>query len=169
MAAIAIPAVGGATLAALPSAVQDLARFFLSLSGSASLGEAGGIAGVAASASGVGVPLCPSTPGGGAVAFGAATVIAAGVGGPPPAFAAVPGSSGCPQHQETSRPSRCRRRSRERTYRSDSGSSGDDRAETSPPRAGCAPGGTLGDFRSALAGDRSPRPGPSGWMSRSST
>ena len=87
-AAVATPAAGGATLAALQSAVQDLARFFLSLSGSASLGAAGGIAGVAAPASGVGVPLCPSAPGGGAVAFGA------GAGGSPSAFAAVPGSFG---------------------------------------------------------------------------
>ena len=47
-AAVATPAAGGATLASLPSAVQDLAMFFLSLSGSASLGAAGGIAGVAA-------------------------------------------------------------------------------------------------------------------------
>ena len=69
---------GGATLAALPSAVQDLARFFLSLSGSASLGATGGVAGAAAPASGAGVPLCPSAPGGGAVAFGAATSIPAG-------------------------------------------------------------------------------------------
>ena len=51
--AVATPAVGGATLAALPSAVQDLARFFLSLLGSASLGAAGGVVGVAAPASGV--------------------------------------------------------------------------------------------------------------------
>ena len=193
-AAVATPAAGGATLAALPSAVQDLARFFLSLSGSASLGAAGGIAGVAAPASGVRVPLCPLTPGGGTVPFGAATAIPAVAGGPPSAFAAVPSSSGRQQRQEISRPSRRRRRSssdgtdwrskkrprgrspspgpssryRERSYRSDSDSSGDDRAETSPPRAGCAPGGTPGDFRSAPAGDRSPRPGPSGWTPQSS-
>ena len=191
-AAVATPAAGGATLAALPSAVQDLARFFLSLSGSASLGAAGGVAGAAVPASGVGVPLCPSTPGSGAVAFGAASAIPAGAGGPPPAFAAVPGSSGRQHCQEASRPSRRRCRSssdrtdrhskrhprgrspspgpssrrRERSYRSDSDSSGYDRAETSPPRAGRAPGGTPGDFRSAPAGDRSPRPGPSGWTSR---
>ena len=178
-AAVATPAAGGDTLAALPSAVQDLARFFLSLSGSASLGAAGGIAGVAAPASGAVVQLCPSAPGGGAVAFGAATAIPAGAGDPPSALAAVPGSSGRQQRQGTSRPSdgtdrrskkRLRGRSpspgpsrrRERSYRSDSDSSGDDRAETSPPRAGHAPGGTPGDFRSAPAGDRSPRPGPSG-------
>ena len=102
-AAVATPAVGGggAALAVLPSAVQDLARFFLSLSGSASLGAAGGIAGVAAPASGARVQLCPSAPGGGAVAFGAATAIPAGAGGPPSALTAVPGSSGRQQRQET--------------------------------------------------------------------
>ena len=136
----------------------------------------------------------PFAPGGGAVAFGAATAIPAGAGGPPSAFAAVPGSSGRQQRQEASRSSRRRRRSsgdgtdkrskrrpkgrspspgpssrcRERSYLSDSDSSGYDRAETSPPRAGRAPGGNPGDFRSALAGDRSPLPGPSGWTSRSS-
>ena len=36
--AVATPAAGGAILAALPSALQGLARFFLSLSGSSSLG-----------------------------------------------------------------------------------------------------------------------------------
>ena len=182
--AVATPTAGGATLAALPSAVQDLARFFLSLSGSSSLGAAGGVAGVAAPAAGVGVQLCPSTSAGGAVALGAATVIPAGVSDPP---SAVPGVSGRQQHQEDSRPSRRRRRSsrdgtdrwskkcprgrppshspssrcRERHYRSSS--SEDDRAEASPPKAGCAPGGTPGDFCPAPAGDRSPRPGPSGW------
>ena len=191
--AVATPAAGGATLAALPSAVQDLARFFLSVSGSASLGAAGGVAGVAAPASGVGVPLCPSTSGGGAVAFGAATTIPASADGPP-AFAAVPGVCGRQQCQETSQPSRRRRHSasdgtdrqskkrprdrspspgpsshhREGSYQSDSESSEDDRAEASPPRAGCVPGGTPGDFRPASAGDRSPRPGPSGWTSLSS-
>ena len=191
-AALATPATGRATLAALPSAVQDLARFFLSLSGSVSLGTAGSIAGVAAPASGVGVPLCPSAPGGGAVAFGAATAIPAGAGGPPSAFAAVSSLSGRQQRQETSRPSRHRRRSssngtdrhskkrprgrspssgpssrrRERSYRSDSDLSGDDQAETSP-RAGRTPGGTPSDFRSAPADDRSLRPGPSGWTLRS--
>ena len=135
-----------------------------------------------------------STSGGDAVAFGAATAIPAGAGGPPSAFAAVPGVSGRQQRQETSRPSRHRRRSSsdgidrqskkrprgrspspgpssrrwERSYRSDSESSEDDRAKASPPRAGRAPGGTPGDFRPASAGDRSPRPGPSGWTLRSS-
>ena len=92
--AVATPAAGGATLAALPSAVQDLARFVLNLLGSSSLGAAGGVAGVAAPAAGVGVQLCPSTSAGGAVALGAATAIPAGVSGSPSAPAAVPGVSG---------------------------------------------------------------------------
>ena len=45
---------GVATVAALPSVVQDLARFFLSLAGSSSLGAVGSVAGAAALASGVG-------------------------------------------------------------------------------------------------------------------
>ena len=180
-------------MAALPSAVQDLARFFLSLTGSSSLGAVGGVAGVAALASGVGVQLCPPAPGGGAVAPCAATMIPAGVVGPPAAPAAVPGSSGLQQRQGISRPSRRRRCSssdgtgraqkkrprgrspspghsshyRERSYRSSSESSEDDRAETSP-MSGCVPGGTPGDSRPAPAGDRSSRPGPSGWRPRSS-
>ena len=133
--------------------------------------------------------LCPSAPGGDAVASCAATAVPAGMGGPPSASAAMPGSSGRQQRQETSRPSRRRRRSssdgtgraskkrlrgrspspgpssrrRERSYRSSSESSEAARAEASPPRAGRAPGGTPDDFRPAPAGDRSPRPGPSGW------
>ena len=185
--AVATPAAGGAALAPLPSAVQDLARFFLSLSGSSSLGVAGGVAGVAAPAAGVGVQLCPSTSAGGAVAFGAATAIPAGVSDPPSAPAAVSG------RQEDSRPSRRRRRrssrdgadrrskkrprgrspslspsSRRRERHYHSSSSEDDRAEASPPKAGRMPGGTPGDFRSAPTGDRSPSPGPSGWTLRSS-
>ena len=131
--AVATLAAGGATLAMLPSAVQGLARFFLSLSGSSSLGAAGGVAGVAAPASGVGVQLCPSASGDGAVALGAATAVPAGAGGPPSAFAAVPGVSGCQQRQATSRPSRCRSRS---------SSDGTDRRSKKRPRG------------------RSPSPGP---------
>ena len=111
VAAVAAPPAGGTTMATLPSAVQDLARLFLNLTGSSSLGAVGGVAGVAAPASGVGVQLCPSAPGGGAVAPCAATAVPAGVGGPPSASAAVPGSSGRQQCQETSRPSRRRHRS----------------------------------------------------------
>ena len=196
--AAVVPPAGGATMTTLPFAVQDLARFFLArffldLAGSSSLGAVGSVAGVAASASGVGVQLCPSTPGGDAVTSCAATAVLAGMGGPPSASAAVPGSSSHQQRHESSRPSRRRRRSssdgtgraskkhprgrspspgpssrrRERSYRSSSEYSEAAQAEISPPRAGHAPGGTPGDFRPAPAGDRSPRPGPSGWTVRS--
>ena len=168
----------------LPSAVQDLARFFLSLSGSSSLGAVGSVAGMAASAAGSGVQLCPST---GAVALGAATAIPTGAGVLPAAPTAVPGVSGEQQLQEDSRSRRRRRhsssdgtdrrskkRSRRRSpspvpssrcwekhYRASSHSSEVDRADASPPRTGRAPGGTLGDSRSSRAYDRSPRPGTS--------
>ena len=193
--AVAAHPAGGATMAMLPSAVQDLARFFLNLMGSSSLGAVGGVAGVAAPASGVGVQLCPLAPGGSAVAPCAVTAVPADVGGPSSASAAVPGSSGRQQCQETSRPSRRRRRSssdgtgrvskkrprgrspspspssryRERSYQSSSESSEDARAETSPPRAGRAPGGMLGDSRPAPAGGRCPCPGPLGWTAWSSS
>ena len=169
-------------------------RCFLSLSGSSSLGAVGGVAGVAAPASGVGVQLCPTAPGGDAVAPCAATAVPAGVGGPPSASAGVPGRSCYQQRQKTSRSSRRHRRSssdgtgraskkrprgrspspgpssryRERSYRSSSESSEDTRAETSPPRTGRAHGGTPGDSRPASAGGRSPRPGPSGRTAPSS-
>ena len=109
--AIMAPPAGGATIATLPSAVQDLARFFLNLAGSSSLGAVGGVAGVTASALGVGVQLCPPAPGGDAVTSCAATAVPAGVSGPPSSSAAVPGSSGRQQRQETLRSSRRRRRS----------------------------------------------------------
>ena len=184
----------GGTVAALPSVVQDLARFFLSLARSSSLGAVGGVAGAAVPPSGVGAQLCPSAPGGGAVASCAATAAPAVVIDSPAASAAVPGSSGRQQRQEVSRSSRRRRRSsndgtgrakkcprdcspspgrsfrcREETYRSSSSSSEDDRPESPPPISGRTPGGTPGDSRPAQAGNRSPRPGPSGWRPRSST
>ena len=193
-AAVVVPPVGGATMTALPSAVQDLARFSLNLAGSSSHGAVDGVAGVAASASGVGVQLCPPAPGGEAVTSCPATAVPAGVGGPPSASAAVPGSSGRQQRQEASRSSRRRRGSSsdgagraskkrprgrspspgpssrhwERFYRSSSESSEDARAEASPPRAGRVPGGTPSDCRPAPAGDRSPCPGPLGWTALSS-
>ena len=176
------PVAGGTPLSALPSAVQDLARFFLSLSGSSSLGAVGGVVGVAASTAGSGVQLCPSTS-----AAGAATAIPAGAGDPPAAPAAVPGVSGLQQRQEDSRSRSRRRRSSSngidrrskkrhrgrspspvpssrrqgKHYRASSSSSEEDQADASPPRAGRAPWGTPGDFRSSLAYDRSPLPGTS--------
>ena len=88
------PPVAGGAVTALLSAVQDLARFFLSLAGSSSLGAVGSVAGAAVPASGVGAQLCPSAPGGGAVASCAATAVPAVAVEPSSASAAVPGSSG---------------------------------------------------------------------------
>ena len=48
------PVAGGTSLTALPSAMKELARFFLNLSGSSSLGASGDSAGVTASGGGVG-------------------------------------------------------------------------------------------------------------------
>ena len=87
---------GGAALTALPSAVQDLASFFLSLSESSSLGAIGGIAGVTASAAGLGGAVCPPTDAGGAVIIGTTAVT-------PAAPAAVPGVSGEQQRKVESR------------------------------------------------------------------
>ena len=70
------PPVGGVAVAALPSAVQDLARFFFILAGSSSLGAVDSVKGAAAPASGVGVRLCPSALDGEAAPFGAASSLA---------------------------------------------------------------------------------------------
>ena len=193
-ATVAPPAVGGA-VAALPSALQDLVRFFVSLAGSSSQGAVASVAGASVPASGVGVQLCPSAPGGGTGASCAATSTSSLAARSPSDSAAVPGSTGRQQHEEElSRSSRRRRRSssggtgraskkrprerspspgrssrrREESYRSSSSSSEEDRAESPPPSSGRVPGGTPGDSRPAPAGDRSPRPGPSGWQPRSS-
>ena len=110
-AAVAPPVVGG-TVAALPSAVQDLARFFLNLAGSSSQGAVLGSAGASVPASGVGFQLCTLAPGGGAVTSCAATSASSLAVRPASASAAVPGSSGRQQcEEEVSRQSRRRRRS----------------------------------------------------------
>ena len=181
------PVAGGAALPALPSAVQDLAKFFLSLSGSSSLGAIGGIAGVTASAAGSEGAVCPPTDAGGAVTIGTTTVTPAGAGVSPAAPAAVPGVSGEQQRKVESR-SRGRRsrsssdgtdrrakkrarsrspspgpssRRRRRHYRSSSDKSDEDRADAFPPRSGRAHGGAPGCASSSRAYDRSPRPGTS--------
>ena len=87
------PAAGGTSLSTLPSTVQDLARFFLSLSGSSSLGAVSSVAGVAASAAASGGSVCPSTAAGDAVTICTTTVTPAGAGVPSAAPAAVPGVS----------------------------------------------------------------------------
>ena len=174
-AAVVTPVAGGAALTALPSAVKDLARFFLALSGSSSLGAIGGIAGVT---------VCPSTAAGGTVTTCAAAVTPEGAGVSP---AAVPGVSGEQQRKVESRSrgrrsrsssdgtdrrakKRTRRRSpspgrssrrRGRRYRSSSDSSEEDRADISPPRSRHAHGGAPAGASSSRAYDRSPRPGSS--------
>ena len=166
--------------------MQDLARFFLSLSGSSSLGAVIGMAGLTASAAGSGGAVCPPTDAGGAVTTCTSTVTPAGAGVSPATPTAVPGVSGEHQRRVESRSRRRRSRSssdgtdrrlkkrarwrspspgpsrrQERHYRSSSGSSEEGRADVSPPQSGRAPGGTPGVARSSRAYDRLPRPGTS--------
>ena len=182
-AAVVTPVAGGAAITALPSVVQDLARFFLGLSGSSSLGATGGIAGVTASAVASGGIACPATAAGGAATICATAVTPVGAGVSPAAPAAVPGVSGEQQRKVESRSRWCRSRSssdgtdrrakkrsrrrspsperssrhRGRRYRSSSDSSEEDRADVSPPRSRRAHAGG----RSSRDYDRSPRPGTS--------
>ena len=60
--------------------LQELAKFFMSLSGSSSLGAPGVLAGVTASAAASGGIACPASTAAGAATFCAATVTPAGVG-----------------------------------------------------------------------------------------
>ena len=155
------PVAGGASMTALPSAMKELARFFLNLSGSSSLGASGDSAGVTASAASVEDLACPSLSAAGA----AATPAGAGV--LPDPSAAVPGVSGEQQRRVRARSSERRNRSsgdrtdrrakkrsrrgssspgrssrrREKRYRSSSDSSEDERADASSPRSRRAHGG----------------------------
>ena len=161
------PVAGGASMTALPSAMLELARFFMNLSGSSSLGASGDIAGVTASAAASRGLADPSSTAAGAATFCAAAAMPAGAGALPDAPAAVPGVSGEQQRQVRSRSRgrrsrssdertdrRAKKRSRRRSpsperssrrrgkrYRSSSDSSEDDRAVASPPRARHAHGG----------------------------
>ena len=90
--------------------LQELAKFFMSLSGSSSLGAPGVLAGVTASAAASEGIACPSSTAAGAATFCAATVTPAGAGVLPAAPAAGPGVSGDQQRQGMSRS--CGRRSR---------------------------------------------------------
>ena len=74
--------------------LQELAKFFMGLSGSSSLGAPGVLAGVTASAAASGGVACPSSTAAGAATFCAATVTPAGAGVLPAAPAAGPGVSG---------------------------------------------------------------------------
>ena len=60
--------------------LQELAKFFMSLSGSSSLGAPGVLAGVTASAAASGGIACPASSAAGAATFCAATVTPAGAG-----------------------------------------------------------------------------------------
>ena len=161
------PVAGGTSMPALPSAMRELARFFLNLSGSSSLGATGDTAGVTASAVASSGLACSSSTAAEAATFCAAAATPAGAGVSPDAPAAVPGVSLEQQRRVRSRSrgrrsrsssertdrrakKRARRRSpspgrssrrREKCYQSSSDSSEDDRADASPPRARCAHGG----------------------------
>ena len=63
------PVAGGASMTALPSAMKELARFFLNLSGSSSLGASGDSAGVTASGATLGDLAGPSSSASGAATF----------------------------------------------------------------------------------------------------
>ena len=161
------PVAGGTSMTALPSAMRELAKFLLNLSGSSSLGATGEFAGVTASAAALGGLACPSSSAAGAATICATAVTPAGAGVLPAASAAVPSVSGEQQRQVDSRSGgrrsrssgertdrhakkRSRRRSpsserssrrRGKRYRSSSDSSEEDRADASPPRSRHAYGG----------------------------
>ena len=82
------PVAGGTSMTALPSAMKELARFFLNLSGSSSLGASGDSAGVTASAAALGGLACPSSSATGAATFCGAAATPAGAGVLPDASAA---------------------------------------------------------------------------------
>ena len=154
-------------MTALPSAMRELAKFFLNLSGSSSLGATGEFAGVTASAAALGGLACPSSSAAGAATICATAVTPAGAGVLPAASAVVPSVSGEQQWQVDSRSGgrrsrssgertdrRAKKRSRRRSpsserssrrrgkrYRSSSDSSEEDRADASPPRSRHAHGG----------------------------
>ena len=170
------PVAGGTSMAALPSAMRELAKFFLNLSGSSSLGATGEFAGVTASAAALGGLAGPSSSAAGAATICATAVTPAGAGVLPAASAAVPGVSSEQQQQVDSRSggrrsrssgertdrrakkqSRRRSPSSERSSRVDS--SEEDRADASPPRSrhahgGARTGGSSWDFDSSRSSAR---------------
>ena len=88
------PVAGGASITVLPSVMKELAKFFMGLSSSSSLGASGDLAGVTASAAASGGIACPASTAGGAATICAAAVTPAGAGVLPAAPAAVPSVSG---------------------------------------------------------------------------
>ena len=161
------PVAGGASMTALPSAMKELARFFLNLSGSSSLGASGDSAGVTASGAVLGELAGPSSSASGAATVCDTAATPAGAGVLPDASGALPSVSGEHRRRVRSRSrgrrsrsssdrpdrrakKRSRRRSpslerssrrREKRYRSSSDSSEDERAAASSPRARRAHGG----------------------------
>ena len=161
------PVAGGTSMTALPSAMKELARFFLNLSGSSSLGASGDSAGVTASGAVLGDLAGPSSSASGAATICGTAAPPAGAGVLPDASDALPSVSGEHRRRARSR-SRGRRsrsssdgtnrrakkrsrrgspslerssRRREKRYRSSSESSEDERAAVSSPRARRAHGG----------------------------
>ena len=161
------PVAGGTSMTALPSAMKELARFFLNLSGSSSLGASGDSAGVTASGAVLGYLTGPSSSASGAATFCGTAAPPAGAGVLPDASDALPSVSGEHRRRVRSRsrgrrsrsssdrtdrrakkrsrrgspsPERSSRR-REKRYRSSSESSEDERAAASSPRARRAHGG----------------------------
>ena len=161
------PVAGGASMTALPSAMKELARFFLNLSGSSSLGASGDSAGVTASGAVLGELAGPSSSASGAATVCGTAATPAGAGILPDASGALPSVSGEHRRRVRSRSrdrrsrssddrtdrrakKRSRRKSpslerssrrREKHYRSSSDSSEDERAAASSPRARRAHGG----------------------------
>ena len=97
------PVAGGTSMTALPSAMKELARFFLNLSGSSSLGASGGSTGVTASAAALGSLAGPSSSAAGAATFCGTAATPAGAGVLPGASAAVPSVSGEQRRRARSR------------------------------------------------------------------
>ena len=167
------PVAGGTSMTALPSAVKELARFFLNLSGSSSLGASGDSAGVTASGAALGDLAGPSSSASGAATFCGTAAPPAGAGVLPDASDALPSVSGERRRRVRSRsrdrrsrsssdrtdrrakkrsrrgspsPERSSRR-REKRYRSSSDSSENVRAAASSPRARRArAGGSTWDY-----------------------
>ena len=106
------PVAGGASITALPSVMKELAKFFMGLSSSSSLGSSGDLAGVIASAAASGGIACPASTAAGAATICAVAVTPAGAGVLPAAPAAVPSVSGEQQRQVESRSRGRRSRSR---------------------------------------------------------
>ena len=107
------PVAGGTSMTALPSAMKELARFFLNLSGSSSLGASGDSAGVTASGAALGVLAGPSSS-----ASGAATIC--GTAAPPVGAGVLPDVSDALPSVSGERRRRVRSRSRDRRGRSSS-------------------------------------------------